>query len=100
MTLKGEAVESPVSETTPRIDAAIAKAIHKAYPGIPIAPYLESGGTDGRIYRAAGIPTFASSGIFMKSDDMFAHGLNERIPVKAFYEAIDHIHGLALDLSR
>lgn len=100
VTLKGEAVESPVSETTPQIDAAIAKAIHSQHKGVPIAPYLESGGTDGRIYRAAGIPTFATSGIFMKSDDMFAHGLNERVPVKAFYEAIDHVHMLAVDLSK
>ena len=29
---------------------------------------------------------------------MFSHGLNERIPVASFYQAIDHIHDLALDL--
>jgi hypothetical protein len=35
----------------------------------------------------------------MKPSDVFFHGLNERLPVKAFYEAIDHVHDLALDLS-
>ena len=34
----------------------------------------------------------------MRDSDMFFHGLNERIPVAAFYEAIEHIHDLAVDL--
>lgn len=100
VTVKGNPQESLVSEMTPEIEAAITRAIHACYPGVPIAPYLESGGTDGLIYRSAGIPTFATSGVFMKPDEMFAHGLNERIPVKAFYEAIEQIHALAVDLSR
>jgi hypothetical protein len=29
---------------------------------------------------------------------MFAHGLDERIPVAGFYEAIEHIHALAVRL--
>ena len=27
---------------------------------------------------------------FMDPDEMFAHGLNERVPIKAFYDALDH----------
>jgi hypothetical protein len=26
---------------------------------------------------------------------MFAHGLNERVPVTAFYQGVDHIYALA-----
>ncbi len=100
VTVKGAPQESAVSEMTPEIEAAIGRAIHAQYPGVPIAPYLESGGTDGLIYRSAGIPTFATSGVFMKPEEMFAHGLDERIPVRAFYEAIEQIHALAVDLSR
>jgi carboxypeptidase PM20D1 len=77
---------------------AITASIHRMHPGIPITPYLESGGTDGLVYRNAGIPTFASSGVFMKASDVFAHGLNERIPVEAFYQGVDHIHDLAITL--
>ncbi len=86
---------SPVSETNPAVNAIIAASIHRRYPGVPISPYLESGGTDGLIYRSAGIPTWASSGIFIKPDEMFAHGLNERIPVASFYAGIEHIYELA-----
>jgi carboxypeptidase PM20D1 len=89
---------SDPSEMRDDVMAAIARSIHAVHPDIPITPYLESGGTDGLVYRNAGIPTFATSGIFFKNSDMFAHGLNERIPVKSFYEAIEHIHDLAVAL--
>ena len=96
VTATGDPLQSPVSEPRADIMAAIARDIHARHPGIPIAPYLESGGTDGLIYRRAGIPTWASSGVFIKPDEVFAHGLNERIPVKSFYAAVDHIHRLAV----
>jgi acetylornithine deacetylase/succinyl-diaminopimelate desuccinylase-like protein len=89
---------SPVSEPRADVMAAIAASVHARTPGVPISPYLESGGTDGLIYRSAGIPTWASSGVFIRPDEMFAHGLNERIPVASFYAAIEHIHELALAL--
>jgi carboxypeptidase PM20D1 len=89
---------SAVSEPRADVEAAIAASIHRRYPGVAISPYLESGGTDGLIYRGAGIPTWASSGIFIRPDEMFAHGLDERIPAASFYAGIEHIHDLALAL--
>jgi acetylornithine deacetylase/succinyl-diaminopimelate desuccinylase-like protein len=96
--LLGAPVVSPVSELRPDIERAIAKSIQKRQPGVPLSPYLESGGTDGMIYRTVGIPTWASSGIFIKPDEMYAHGLDERVPVKSFYDGIEHIHDLAVAL--
>ena len=94
----GAPIVSPVSDLRPDIERAIAKSIQKRQPGVPLSPYLESGGTDGMVYRTAGIPTWASSGIFIKPDEMFAHGLDERVPVKSFYDGIEHIHDLAVAL--
>jgi carboxypeptidase PM20D1 len=94
----GAPVVSPVSELRPDIERAIAQSIQKRQPGVGLSPYLESGGTDGMVYRTAGIPTWASSGIFIKPDEMFAHGLDERVPVKSFYDGIEHIHDLAVAL--
>jgi acetylornithine deacetylase/succinyl-diaminopimelate desuccinylase-like protein len=51
---------------------------------------MSSGGTDGMHFRRAGIPTWAMGGIVMRPDDAFAHGLNERVPIDAFYGALDH----------
>lgn len=98
VTLTAPSVESPVSDLRPDVERAIARSIHKRYPGVPLSPYLESGGTDGLIYRTAGIPTWATSGVFIKPNEMFAHGLDERIPVKSFYDGLEHVHDLAVDL--
>jgi acetylornithine deacetylase/succinyl-diaminopimelate desuccinylase-like protein len=35
----------------------------------------------------------------MKSSDEFAHGLNERIPVEAFYAGVDHWYVLLTTLA-
>jgi carboxypeptidase PM20D1 len=90
--------ESAVSEMRPDVVAAVTRWVNEHYPGVPVAPYMESGGTDGKVYRAAGIPTYATSGIFRKTSDNFEHGLNERIPVRSFYESLDHIYTLAIEL--
>lgn len=91
----GAPLASPVSELRPDVERVIAKSIHSRYPKVAISPYLESGGTDGMIYRTVGIPTWASSGVFINPTEMYAHGLDERIPVKSFYDGIEHIYDLA-----
>ena len=85
-----EATESPVSELRLDVVAAVSKAVHTRYPDVKVIAYMESGGTDGMHFRKAGIPTWAVSGLFMNPDEMYAHGLNERVPIKAFYDALDH----------
>lgn len=82
--------ESPISELRSDVVAAVSKAVHSRYPDVKLVAYMESGGTDGMHFRNAGIPTWAVSGIFMDPDEMFAHGLNERVPIRAFYEGLDH----------
>lgn len=85
-----EAYESPVSELREDVNAAVARAIAAQYPDVRILGYMSSGGTDGMHFRRAGIPTFGTGGVFMNANDQYAHGLNERVPIKAFYDALDH----------
>jgi len=85
-----EPTESPISPLLPDVVEAVKKAVQARYPGLKVMGYMESGGTDGMHFRKAGIPTLAVSGVFMNPDEMYAHGLNERVPVKAFYDALDH----------
>ncbi|MFZ9479297.1 MAG: M20/M25/M40 family metallo-hydrolase [Steroidobacteraceae bacterium] len=77
---------------------AVTAAVHARYPGIPIIPIQESGATDGLFYRAAGIPTYGISETFIKPEDQFAHGLDERIPVHSFYAGLDHWHRIVTGL--
>jgi len=83
-------IESPVSELSDDVLKAITQAVEKRYPNVPVMPYMESGGTDGMHFRNAGIPTWGVSSIFLNPKDMFAHGLNERVPVDGFYDSMTH----------
>lgn len=83
-------VESPISELRDDVMAAVKKAVHARYPNVQIIAYMESGGTDGMHFRKAGIPTWALPSVFMNPDEMYAHGLNERLPIKTFYDGLDH----------
>jgi acetylornithine deacetylase/succinyl-diaminopimelate desuccinylase-like protein len=91
--------ESPISELREDIRAAVSEAVQVRYPGVKMIAYMESGGTDGMHFRRAGIPTWAMSGIFMNPDEKYAHGLNERVPVKAFNDALDHWSVIIKDLT-
>lgn len=83
---------SPSPESPPREDVkgSVADAIAAHYGEIPIINYMAAYGTDGAHTRIAGMPTYGVSGLFMREEDMFAHGLNERIPVRSFYTALDY----------
>ena len=89
--LMAEVTESPVSALRDDVRAAVAKSLAARYgKDIPIIPYMESGGTDGMHYRTLGYDTVAVSGGASRSQDMYAHGLNERANVDSFYAGLDH----------
>jgi len=78
---------------------AVAAAVHASYPGVPITPSMSSGATDGLFVRGAGVPTYGVSEILMKDSDDFSHGLNERVPVTAFYNGLTHWRVLLTELA-
>tara|TARA_R110002126_G_scaffold1015_24_gene6077 strand:- start:16530 stop:17969 length:1440 start_codon:yes stop_codon:yes gene_type:complete len=85
-----DVTESSESKLRDDVKAALRTSLDKRYPGMTILPYMESGGTDGMHYRTLGYDTVAISGAALKASDMFAHGLNERLPVASFYGGLDH----------
>jgi acetylornithine deacetylase/succinyl-diaminopimelate desuccinylase-like protein len=71
--------------------AAYTAAIHKRHPDSPIMPEMSTGASDARPFRVAGIPVYGVDGSWgVIPDDLRAHGRDERLPVKAFYDDIDH----------
>jgi acetylornithine deacetylase/succinyl-diaminopimelate desuccinylase-like protein len=83
-------VASDASPLRKDVVSALTAAVHAIHPGLKIVPSMSSGASDGVFYRAAGIPTYGASEIFIKDSDDFSHGLNERIPVVTFYEGLTH----------
>ena len=61
---------------------------------IPVIPTMSTGATDGRFLRAAGIPTYGVSGIFSLPGENNAHGRDEKLRTKSFYEGLDFLYQL------
>lgn len=97
--LRDESLESPASPMTEEVTAAVTNAITQQYGDIPVIPYMAPYGTDGKEMRRAGMPTYGVMGLFVRDEDMFAHGLNERVPVKSFYRALDYWYQVMTSLS-
>ena len=91
VSLAEEAVESPISPLNPRIMTMLQRALDVSWPGATLAPNMSSGGTEGREYRRAGIPTYGAGSLgMMMPQDARAHGTDERIPLASFYKELDY----------
>ncbi|MBQ94806.1 MAG: hypothetical protein CL510_03105 [Actinobacteria bacterium] len=88
---RSEATESPMSSLPDEVEAALAKSLTARFgKPIPMIPTMSSGGTDGMHYRALGYETVAIGAGASRPQDIYAHGLNERMRVDAFYDGLDH----------
>ena len=74
---------------TPEMMRAIEQAKEKVWPGLPILPIMETGATDGLFFRKLGTPTYGISGTAGDLDDIRAHGKDERVAVKDFYDGLE-----------
>ncbi len=80
--------------------AAITRAIHIGYPGVPVFPTMSAGASDSMWFRNEHIPSYGVSPLFIKDSDRFSHGLNERIPVADIPPSIAYLLSLFTDLSK
>jgi acetylornithine deacetylase/succinyl-diaminopimelate desuccinylase-like protein len=85
----GEAVPAPASAINPAIVNKLQALSAKLYGGLPVVPVMDTGASDGKYLRIAGIPTYGVPGVFEDVDDVRAHGKDERIGVKDFYDGVD-----------
>ena len=84
-------VPTPVSPLRPDVVGAYAASVHAMFPGTQIIPVMSTGATDGKEFRAVGIPTYGVDGAWVVTpDDERAHGRDERLPVKALDDDVDH----------
>ncbi len=81
-------------ELTDEIMNPVRETAKKMWPGVPIAPLMTAGATDGRFLMNAGIPTYGMSGMFSTAGETNAHGLNEKIRVKSLYEGRDFLEAV------
>jgi acetylornithine deacetylase/succinyl-diaminopimelate desuccinylase-like protein len=99
VTALADAVKSNASALNPEIMAAMDRTTAQMWPGVPVVPVMSTGATDGLYLRNAGIATYGVSGFFQDVDDTRAHGRDERIGVKQFYEGREFLYRLVKALS-
>jgi len=94
--MTGEAVDhAPDKQTFSPIapPAEVLKPLEKIaaemWPGAPVVPDMENGASDSIYTVAAGMPSYGFSGIAINHDDIRAHGKDERISAKAFYDGVE-----------
>jgi acetylornithine deacetylase/succinyl-diaminopimelate desuccinylase-like protein len=90
---------SPGSPLRPDLLHAMAKISDSMWPGVVVLPTMSTGATDGRALRAAGIPTYGVQGFFRERDDNRAHGRDERMLVRSFYEGQTFLYELVKTLA-
>jgi len=94
---RGTAQDSPSSVASGQFMAELERQTKEMWPGLPVIPTMSTGATDGRYLRSAGIPTYGVSGQFYGGSN--AHGMNEHIPQKAFYDASEFMYKLVKSLT-
>ncbi len=94
VTQVGEPVVSLPSALHEEIVGTIAKLSGEFWPGAPIVPTMSAGATDGSYLRNAGIPTYGHSGLASDIDDARAHGKDERVLVKSFFDGQEYLYRL------
>ena len=80
--------------------AAVEALTKDMFPGVVVVPVMSTGATDGLYFRNAGIPTFGVDGTFGDIDDVRAHGRDERVGVKQYFEGLEFQYRLIKALSK
>ena len=96
----GEARPSKPSPLRPDVMAVVESLTNQMYPGAVVVPVMSTGATDGLYLRNGEIPTYGIDGTFGDMEDVRAHGRDERIGVKQFYEGLEFQYRLITALAR
>lgn len=90
---------APLSPLRPDLTAAVERITGELWPGVPVVPIMSTGATDGLETRNAGIPTYGVSGLFDDIDDVRAHGKDERMGVREFFDGLEFMYRLVTSLA-
>lgn len=101
VTAADEATPSPPSPLPQALDVILARVTASVWSPMPIIPDMLTGATDGLYLRNAGMPVYGLNGLFAdpnKDEDNRAHGLNERIGVKEYYDMLEFTYRLLKEI--
>ncbi|HEX3435677.1 MAG TPA: M20/M25/M40 family metallo-hydrolase [Pseudacidobacterium sp.] len=79
----------PPAALKPEVIQPLETLVNEMWPGIPVIPTMATGASDGVFTNAAGMPTYGISGIALETNDVRAHGKDERVPVDSYYRGVE-----------
>jgi carboxypeptidase PM20D1 len=89
VTMLGDPTGSDASPLRADVMDAVRDAVTARAPDAVVMPGMSAGATDSVHFRALDVPSYGVSSLFMKAQDGFAHGLNERVPVAGIRESLE-----------
>jgi acetylornithine deacetylase/succinyl-diaminopimelate desuccinylase-like protein len=78
----------------PKVIGPMEQLAARYFPGVPVVPTMNTGGTDAIFLSAVGIPTYGVPGAWYNPDGNGAHGLNERIEVQSLLTGRAYLYDL------
>lgn len=84
----------PSSPLRSELMKATDSVVQQMWPGVTVMPSLMLGASDGKYLRGEGIPTYGVPGTFIDEHDIRAHGKDERLGVRQFYDGVDFYNNL------
>lgn len=91
--------KAPPSPMRSDVMKAFNQVTDTMWPGVITVPTMATGASDGKYLREAGIPTYGVQGFFTDRLDSRAHGRDERMPVRSFYEGQTFLYELVKRLA-
>jgi acetylornithine deacetylase/succinyl-diaminopimelate desuccinylase-like protein len=88
------AAPGPESVPSPALMAKIKGVVGEMWPNVPLVPDMDTGASDSKYTRGAGIPSFGITGMFIDIDDVRAHGRDERILIGNYYQDVEFTYRL------
>ena len=96
----GDATPSKPSPLRPDVMAVVESLTKEMFPGAIVVPVMSTGATDGLYLRNGEVPTYGVDGTFGDIDDVRAHGKDERVGVKQFFEGLEFQYRLIKALAK
>lgn len=93
-------VVAPVATLRPEVTQKVEAVTAQLFPGVLVMPEMTTGASDGRYLNLAGLPTYGISGLFDDVNDVRAHGRDERIAIKDYYDGLEFNYRLMKALTQ
>lgn len=98
--IRSQRPSTPATALAREVMGPIERITTELWGKLPVIPTMSTGATDSRFFRALGVPAYGVSGLFSDPTvDARAHGRDERMAVKSYFEGQEFLYRLTKALS-